>query len=130
MREYPIYDGNESIGIVKVMEEGMLYRLECQCVPRSGKTEKIAVKWLGGGILLGSCIPGTNGMTLVKRIAKRKLPNLELCFCVVRNLNKRIQLEHGRPCGCISVLSCVKLEVEDGVYYLTIDQSSSRPTGQ
>lgn len=126
---YPIHDGQTQVGKAEVSKEGMYWRIECCCVPLSGKPEKILLHTQVHTIQLGLCVPDTNGMRILKRIPNRQLLDEHLTFVVDHKKDETVRFVKGQPFVDIHRLRNARLQIRDGDYFVVISESS-RPTGQ
>ena len=127
--KYPIYDGQTKVGEAEVSKEGMYWRIECCCVPLSGKPEKILLHTQVHTIQLGLCVPDTNGMRILKRIPIKQLLGEQFFFVVDNKTDEAVQFVEGQLFEEIHRLRDARLEIRDGNYFVVIPESS-RPTGQ
>ena len=127
--KYPIYDGQTQVGEAEVSKEGMYWRIECCCVPLSGKPEKILLHTQVHTIQLGLCVPETNGMRILKCIPNRQLLGEDFTFVIDHKKEDAVRFVEGQSFADIHRLRDARLEMRDGNYFVVIPESS-RPTGQ
>ena len=80
--EYKIWHGGRTVGNVYVEIQGLYAKLFCQCLVDYGKPVKISVDTGEKTILLGTCIPEGNILTLEKKLSLKNLGTRQLRFYI------------------------------------------------
>lgn len=69
MTEYPVYQGDQSVGSAVVSLSGLYYHIRCSCKPADDKIYRLMAVDTNGNVELGVLVP-TNG----KYCINKKLP--------------------------------------------------------
>lgn len=79
--EYPIYNGEDTVGIAQVSKEGLYYRIHCTCNLVDSEPFRITAK-AEHQIDLGMCVPNGDIAGLKVRIPMKKLGEGNLSFSI------------------------------------------------
>ena len=112
--EYKIWHGGRTAGNVYVEIQGLYAKLFCQCLVDYGKPVKISVDTGEKTILLGTCIPEGNILTLEKKLSLKNLGTRQLRF-YISNIpeENRQRLREDQPIASLEKIMQAHL-VRDG----------------
>ena len=118
VRTYPIHYIDKCVGTAEVIQEGLFYKIYCQCQPWCNKRCRICVRTFEKNEDLGICVSNGGNLTLTKRIPIKQIGN-KLAFSAVVDNNEEqtffVQLERDLPFTYFERIDSAKLAVLDGV---------------
>lgn len=114
IQEYPVYQGQEQIGKVRLEKQGLYYRLSCRCAVKDGMyrlTASCGEKQENLGILL----PMGDGFGLDTRLPVKRLGEGEFHFRIQHNSARTfVPICPEEPFSYIERLKKSFLEIKDG----------------
>ena len=106
------------IGSVKVTEEGLYYRIQCQCQLPSKAMYKLIVHCGDVYEDLGLLMPNGNAFSLDKKVPRKKFKNAKMSFSAVlkggKAENRFVKVASDAPFAYISQLTQARLENREG----------------
>ena len=135
LREYEIYLGNDCVGTAHVTQEGLYYRICCQCQLTGTDPYRITVSG-DTDVDLGICVPMGDGFGIETSIPVKRVGKGALNFCAVpkNRINREffVALSPEEPFGYIQRLKKAYLSRQNGQVGLSFkDQSlTQRGSGQ
>lgn len=113
-QEYPVYQGQEQLGKVRLEKQGLYYRLSCRCAVKDGMyrlTASCGDRQENLGILL----PMGDGFGLDTRLPVKRLGEEKLFFRIQPNhTGTFVPIRPEEPFSYIERLKNAFLEIKDG----------------
>lgn len=123
MSLYDVKMGQNVVGNVELIREGLYYSVNCRCRQIHGMY-KLVDRCELGEVSIGICCPTADGMEIVRKLPIKKLGKGEHCFLLIpHNDAKRkfYPLKVDEPCEVIDRLEEARLVTQDGVVGLLMD---------
>lgn len=121
IQEYPVYQGQEQIGKVRLEKQGLYYRLSCRCAVKDGMhrlTASCGEKQENLGILL----PMGDGFGMDTRLPVKRLGEGKLHFRIQHNnAGTFVPICPEEPFSYIERLKKSFLEIKDGQKGIYVD---------
>ena len=116
---YQIFKNETCVGSAHILQEGLYYRICCNCKVSTKGIHRIVVCDDENTADLGICVPQGNEFILTSRIPVKKL-NIENCsFSLVKQGNQKakreVPVETGKPFPAIEELGSAYFRSEDSV---------------
>lgn len=131
--EYPIYNGEDTVGTARVSKEGLYYRIQCTCGLVGGAPFRITVK-AEHPVDLGLCIPNGNIAGLEARIPMKKLGEGNLSFYIGTQNEKQQEnwypVSPDEPFPYIAKLQTAYMVSREGSVGIAFKETDQFPTQQ
>ncbi len=119
---FQIFDKENCVGTAQIQQEGLYYRIYCNCKISTEGIHRIVVCDDKNTVDLGICVPEENRFTLTSRIPAKKL-NADNCrFSLVKqgeqqtkHNSREVPVETGKPFPAIEELESAYFRSEDSV---------------
>lgn len=122
IQEYPVYQGKEQVGKVRLEKQGLYYRLSCRCAVQEGMY-RLTAFCRDRQENLGILIPMGDGFGLDTRLPVKRLGDGELHFRIQTNhTGTFVPIRPEEPFSYIERLKNAFLEIKDGQKGICIDK--------
>ena len=115
---YPVMFGQETVGKVQVLRQGLYYRFSCRCSISGSVICRVTVSCNGHHENLGVPVPMGNGFALTTKVAVKKLGKEPFQFRAMpkhqKSEGKFIPIYPEEPFAYISRLQNAFLEIRNG----------------
>lgn len=128
---FDIYDAGKNVGKASLYSEGMFWRIECSCRPLSNAPCRVLAVWNKGSLWLGKCVRDGAQMTLLKRVAKKKMDLNSLRIELFGTAEQGVSVSEQTMLPGVSLLKYARYcSNEDGECLLFPYRDKTSPTGQ
>lgn len=126
MRYYDVYLDQRVVGKAEVEEEGLYYRIRCQCELHGEEIYKLMISTGAEPVLIGVCAPQGRFFGLDRKIPiKRVGKEIRMFYVVLREEETCgifVPLSADRPFDAMENLCNARFRIRDGVPGLVISQ--------
>ena len=81
--EFAVLYDRLPVGKAQMVRQGLYYRISCRYRLSSGELCRLIAVWHGGWENIGIPVPEEDGFFLVKKIPAKKLPEMDVNFCLL-----------------------------------------------